>query len=107
MLAHDIARRMQRFRDVSHPLDFYNFLRLNSHRRCRQSKSKETDPRWTLGGRDDIQFEELVLVSLRHVSLGCWQLQFRLYPSLEHPSPMAYIESRIHPPAQIEHIYHN
>jgi len=38
-----------------------------------------TDPRWKIGnGPYDIKFEDLVLVSIHHVSLGSWQPQLRL-----------------------------
>ena len=38
-----------------------------------------SDPRWRIGtGSHDIKFEDLVLVSIHHVSLGSWQPQLRL-----------------------------
>lgn len=40
---------------------------------------EESDPRWRIGdGPDDIKLEDLVLVSIHHVSLGSWQPHLRL-----------------------------
>ena len=37
------------------------------------------DEKWRIGdGPSDIKFEDLMLVSVHHVSLGSWQPQFRL-----------------------------
>jgi hypothetical protein len=39
----------------------------------------EADQRWRIGdGPDDVKLEDLVLVSIHHVSLGSWQPQLRL-----------------------------
>jgi len=40
---------------------------------------EESDPQWRIGdGPDDIKLEDLVLVSIHHVSLGSWQPHLRL-----------------------------
>jgi len=40
---------------------------------------EDTDHRWRIGdGPNDIKLEDLVLVSMHHVSLGSWQPQLRL-----------------------------
>lgn len=39
----------------------------------------DADHRWRIGeGPNDIKLEDLVLVSMHHVSLGSWQPQLRL-----------------------------
>jgi hypothetical protein len=44
----------------------------------------ESDHRWRIGeGPNDIKLEDLVLVSMHHVSLGSWQPQLRLVRSRE------------------------
>ncbi|KAF8967699.1 hypothetical protein BDZ97DRAFT_1656169 [Flammula alnicola] len=40
---------------------------------------EDADPRWKIGdGPDDIKLEDLILVSIHHVSLGSWQPHLRL-----------------------------
>jgi len=40
---------------------------------------EDADPRWRIGdGPNDIKLEDLVLVSMHHVSLGSWQPQLWL-----------------------------
>lgn len=54
----------------------------------RKSLPMEEDgnPLWRIGdGPDDIRLEDLVLVSIHHVSLGSWQPQLRLIrPRRQH-----------------------
>jgi hypothetical protein len=53
--------------------------------RKNQSLEDDSDPRWKVGtGANHIKLEDLVLVSIHHVSLGSWQPQLRL--NHQHPA---------------------
>ncbi|KIM44530.1 hypothetical protein M413DRAFT_355641 [Hebeloma cylindrosporum] len=55
-----------------------------------------SDPRWRIGnGSYDIKFEDLVLVSIHHVSLGSWQPQLRLAHPLR-PRPQQLQQPQQH-----------
>ncbi|KJA28158.1 hypothetical protein HYPSUDRAFT_34526 [Hypholoma sublateritium FD-334 SS-4] len=42
-------------------------------------QEEDADPRWRIGdGPNDVKLDDLVLVSIHHVSLGSWQPQLRL-----------------------------
>ena len=42
-------------------------------------QEEDADPRWHIGdGPNDVKLDDLVLVSIHHVSLGSWQPQLRL-----------------------------
>ncbi|EIW79211.1 hypothetical protein CONPUDRAFT_83494 [Coniophora puteana RWD-64-598 SS2] len=38
----------------------------------------DEDPKWRVGGRNSIKLEDLILVSVHHVSQGSWQPQLRM-----------------------------
>ena len=40
--------------------------------------SDEANRRWRVGGTNGIKLEDLILVSMHHVSRGSWQPQLRL-----------------------------
>ena len=57
-------------------------------------QEEDADPRWRIGdGPNDVKLDDLVLVSIHHVSLGSWQPQLRLI----RPRPtLAPAHSRVH-----------
>ena len=62
-LAKNVAKCVQRF----------------MHDRKAMAMEEDCDSRWKIGdGPDDIKLDDLVLVSIHHVSLGSWQPQLRL-----------------------------
>ena len=65
-----------------------------------------SDPRWRIGnGSHDIKFEDLVLVSIHHVSLGSWQPQLRLAHPLRARSrpPPPPQQQQLHQHQQVHH----
>ncbi|KAF9561692.1 hypothetical protein CPC08DRAFT_635086 [Agrocybe pediades] len=58
------------------------------------SMEDDADQRWRIGdGPNDIKLEDLILVSIHHVSLGSWQPQLRL------ARPLRQSATRVSPPS--------
>ncbi|KAH7929125.1 hypothetical protein BV22DRAFT_1126045 [Leucogyrophana mollusca] len=55
----------------------------------KQAMDEDADPAWRVGGQH-IRFEDLILVSLHHVSQGSWQPQLRLRRELNGTSEIAH-----------------
>ncbi|KAL1659177.1 hypothetical protein GGF50DRAFT_120135 [Schizophyllum commune] len=60
-LAKEVAKCVKRFIENQRPLP-----------------NDEANKRWRVGGANGIKFEDLILVSMHHVSRGSWQPQLRL-----------------------------
>ncbi|KAH7929122.1 hypothetical protein BV22DRAFT_156044 [Leucogyrophana mollusca] len=67
-LAKNIARLLRRFMDDM----------------AKQAMDEDANPTWRVGTRH-IRFEDLILVSLHHVSQGSWQPQLRLRREINTP----------------------
>jgi len=65
-----------------------------------------SDPRWRIGGGShDIKFEDLVLVSIHHVSLGSWQPQLRLAHQLRpRPQQQQQQQPQQYQQAQVQYL---
>ena len=63
-----------------------------------------SDPRWRIGnGNHDIKFEDLVLVSIHHVSLGSWQPQLRLAHPLRARPQQQQQQQQLQQHQQVHH----
>ena len=57
-----------------------------------------SDEKWRIGDRPgDIKVEDLMLVSIHHVSLGSWQPQLRLRRPHSRPQSISNIPIRSNP----------
>lgn len=63
-------------------------------------QEEDADPRWRIGdGPNDVKLDDLVLVSIHHVSLGSWQPQLRLMRPRASP---AQGHRQVHPHAHAQ-----
>ncbi|KAJ3878912.1 hypothetical protein F5051DRAFT_427781 [Lentinula edodes] len=89
-LAKNVAKCVQRFISVGLFFSVAEslYLTLYVQERQNQALEDESDSRWRVGligtGEDFIKLEDLILVSMHHVSMGSWQPQLRL----SRPLPM-------------------